>query len=168
MTNYMHDHGSIGLFLGNGFILVGNLALSVFGLFFSAFVQREANKSPTHRILVGKQRERTTLGRGFFSFHVFLVTILYCSDIDWSKNLSACFFCFLPIFDRGFSFLFAFPLSLIGDFLFLLPFFLFFFSRARFMVNWDFGSRLVARLDMIYVRVWFGSKIKRGCPTLFP
>ena len=28
------------------------------------------------------------------------------------------------------------------------------------MVNWDFGSRLVARLDMIYVRVWFGSRIK--------
>jgi len=28
------------------------------------------------------------------------------------------------------------------------------------MVNWDFGSRLVARLDLIYVRVWFGPRIK--------
>ena len=35
------------------------------------------------------------------------------------------------------------------------------------MVNWDFGSRLVARLDMIYVRVWFGSRIKGDVPHYF-
>ena len=34
------------------------------------------------------------------------------------------------------------------------------------MVNRDFSSRLVARPDMIYVRVWL--KDKRECPTLFP
>jgi len=32
------------------------------------------------------------------------------------------------------------------------------------MVNWDFGSRLVAWPDMIYVRVWFGSRIKGDVP----
>ena len=53
---------------------------------------------------VGNQRERTTLGRGFL-FLVYLVTILYCSDIVRSKDLSAHFFCFLPILDREFSFL---------------------------------------------------------------
>jgi len=75
------------------------------------------NKSPTHRILVGNQRERTTLGRGFLSFLVYLVTILYCLDIVWSKDLSAYFFCFLPILDREFSFLFLLsPTILLGIF----------------------------------------------------
>jgi len=73
---------------------------------FSVFVQCEVDKPPTHRILVGNQRERTTLGRDPLSFVVYLVTILYCSDIVWSKDLSAYFFCFLPILDREFSFLF--------------------------------------------------------------
>ena len=59
-----------------------------------------------HRILVGNQRERITLGRGFLSFLVYLVTILYRSDIVWPKDLFACLFCFLPIFDWEFSFLF--------------------------------------------------------------
>ena len=77
------------------------------------------NKSLTHRILVGYQRERTTLGRGFLSFVVYLVTILYCSDIVWSKDLSAYFFCFLPIFDRKFSFFFAFSPSFDWEFSFL-------------------------------------------------
>ena len=35
------------------------------------------------------------------------------------------------------------------------------------MVNWDFGSRLVARPDMIYVRVRFGSRIKGNVPHYF-
>ena len=81
----------------------------------------------------------------------------------------------LPIFDREFSFLFCFPpFSLIGIFLFLLfsSFLLFslffcFLLRARFMVSWDFGSRLVERKDMIYVRVWFGSGIKGNVPHYF-
>ena len=36
------------------------------------------------------------------------------------------------------------------------------------MVSWDFGSRLVERMDMIYVRVLVWFRDKRGCPTLFP
>ena len=67
-----------------------------------------------HRILVGNQKERTTLGCGFLSFFfVYVVIILYCSDVLWSIDLSAYFFCFLPIFDREFSFFFfSFLLSL--------------------------------------------------------
>ena len=42
------------------------------------------------------------------------------SDIVWSENLYVYFFCFLPIFDRGFSFSFAFFRSLTENFLFLL------------------------------------------------
>ena len=35
------------------------------------------------------------------------------------------------------------------------------------MVNWDFGSRVVARSDTIYVRVWFNSRIKGDVPRYF-
>ena len=77
-------------------------------------------------------------------FLVYLVTILYCSDIVWSKDLSAYFFCFLPIFDREFSFLsFLLSKARMGIF----------HPGSRFMVSWDFGSRLVERLDMKYVKV---------------
>ena len=45
-------------------------------------------------------------------FSCLLVTIQYCSDIVWSKDLSVYLFCFLPIFDREFFFLFCFlPMS---------------------------------------------------------
>jgi len=115
----------------------------------------------------------------FPSFSCLLVTILYCSDIVWSKELSIYFFCFLMIFDREFFFLvcflpifdwefssFAFFRSLIGNFLFL--FFLFSSEGkdghshpgSRFMVSWDFGSKLVGRLDMIYVRVMVGPAVQ--------
>ena len=78
------------------------------------------------------------------------------------KTFSTHFFCFLPILDREFSFFFLSPIFFsIGNFLFLLfadsfdrefsPFC--FLLRVRFMVSWDFGSRLVERMDMIYVRV---------------
>ena len=84
------------------------------------------NKSPTHRILVGNQRERATLGRGFLSFFfVYLVTILYCSDIVWPKDLFGCFFSFLPIFDRELCLFFFFVSS---PFLGLGIFLLFVFS----------------------------------------
>jgi len=45
--------------------------------------------------------------KSWFPFFPYLVvTTLYCSDIVWSKDLSTYFFCFLPIFDREFSFFF--------------------------------------------------------------
>ena len=49
--------------------------LWVFSAFsFSIFVQCEVNKPPTHMILVGNQRKRTTLGRGFLFPLLFLFT----------------------------------------------------------------------------------------------
>ena len=65
----MRDHESIGLPLGMGSFggfFFGFCAFLAFD--FSVLVLREANKSPTHRILVGNQREKTTLGHGFLSF----------------------------------------------------------------------------------------------------
>ena len=57
----------------------------------------------------------------WFPFFLYLVvTILYCSDIVWPKDLSSYFFCFLPIFNREFSLFFAFSQSLIGNFLLLI------------------------------------------------
>ena len=93
---------------------------------------------------------------------------------------SSFFFCFLPIFDRGFPyfFFFSYSPSFNWEFSFLfcllsffdrgLSFFLCFISRARIVVSWDFGSRLVERMDMIYVRVLVCFRDKMGCPTLFP
>ena len=62
----------------------------------------------------------------------FLVTILYCSDIVWSKDLSACFFCFLPIFDREFYFPFFFCFLSIFE----RKFSLFVFSHS---FDWEFS-----------------------------
>ena len=131
-----------------GFFLVENLALNFFLAFsFSVFVQREANKSPTHRILVGNQRERATLGRGFLSssifVFVFLVTILYCSDIFWSKDLSAYFFCFLLILDQESFLLLLFCFLPLVDWEFSFLFF-FFFSFFRFLplFDWEFSFLL--------------------------
>ena len=104
---------------------MGNLALSVFGLFPFCFCLVRGEKVTSAQDFVGNQRERTTLGRGFL-FLVYLVTIMYCSDIVWSEDLSACFFYFLPILDREFSFLFfAFSHSLIENFSFLFFFVVF-------------------------------------------
>jgi len=52
-------------------------------------------------------------------------------------------FCFLPFFDWEFSFLFSSE----GNDWHSHP-------GSRIMVSWDFGSRLVEWLDMIYVWVW--------------
>ena len=68
----MRDHGSIGLPLGMG-SFGGFFGFCVFLAFsFSVSVLREANKTPTHRILVGNQREKTTLGHGFLFFLLFI------------------------------------------------------------------------------------------------
>jgi len=72
------------------------------------------------------------------------------------------FFCFLSLFDWKF-YLFAFFRFFDRELSFL-----HFLLRARFMVSWDFGSRLVEWLDMVYVRVWPAVQGQRGCPTLFP
>ena len=112
-------------------------------------------ESLMHRILVGNQRERTTLGCGFLSFHVYFgdnsvlfryclvqrpscMFLLFSSDL-WSGIfflfllsptlwLGIFFlFCFLPLFWLGIFFLFCFlPL-----FDWELSFFFCFLPRAR-------------------------------------
>ena len=62
-------------------------------------------------------------------------------------------FCFLLLFWLGISFLFLFSSE--GKDRHSHP-------GSRFMVNWDFASRLVARMDMIYVRVWWNGLINFG------
>ena len=118
-------------------------------------------------IFVGNRRGRTTLGRGSLSFLVYLVTILYCSDIAWSKDLSAHFFS--SDVWSGISF-FAFSPSLIGN----VPLFVFFWGQGLTFSPWvkvygklGFWLKVCSRLDMIYVRVWLGSRIKGDVPHYF-
>ena len=116
-TDYMRDHGSIGHFLGNDFFCVGNLALSVLGLFLFYFCL-VWGEQVTDAQNFGWQSKGEDHFRSWFPFFSCLVvTILYCSDIVWSKDLSAYFF----FFDRGLSSLsfsfFSFSHSLIRNFL---------------------------------------------------
>ena len=86
-----------------------------------------------------------------------LKTFLHISSI-FSRSLIGNFLslAFFLFFDWEFS-----------PFLFFFSFFLFSSESkdghshpgSRFMVSWDFGSRLVEWLDMTYVRVWLGSGI---------
>ena len=104
-------------------------------------------------------------------FRYCLVKRPFCTFLLVSliKNFLSFLFYFLPFFGWEFSF-FSFWLSL-----WLEIFLLFFFASegkdwhshpgSRFMVSQDFGSRLVEWLDMIHVRVWFGSRIK-GMPHI--
>jgi len=167
--------------------LVECLALRVFGLFLFCFCLvwgEQATDAQDFWLAI--KRERTTLDCGFPSFFVYLVTTLYCSDIVWSKDLSAYLFCFLSILDREFSFL-SFLLSFnlwlrIFSFCFLplfwLETFLFFvFFRGQGLTFspwvtvygklgfWLKAYRTVGH-DICQCLVWF--KDKRGCPTLFP
>jgi len=130
----MRDHGSIRLFLGNGVYLVGTLALSVFDFFLFCFCLLWGEQVTDAQDL-GWQSKGEDHFRSWFPFF-YLVTILYCSDIVWSKDFSAYFFCFYSnpwlgiFFLLFFFFFFAFSRSLIGNFLFLLPLFCF-LPRAR-------------------------------------
>jgi len=137
--------------------LVGNLALSVFGLFLFYFCL-VWGKQVTNAQDFGWQSKGEDHFRSWFLFLFYLVTILFCSDIVWSKDLSVYFFLFsFDLWSRIFLF-FLLSSNLDWEFSFLC-----FLPRARmdililgqgFMVSWDFGSRLVERLDMIYVRFW--------------
>ena len=112
-------------FLGNGFFFVGTLALSVPGLFLFWFCLVWGEQA-TDTQDFGWQSKGEDHFRSWFSFFsCLLVTILYCSDIVWSKDLSAHFFCFLSILDQELSFLFFLPF-LLSPILWLGIFFLFF------------------------------------------
>jgi len=107
-----------------------------------------------------------------------LFTSLFFFSHSLIGNFSFFSFCFL--FDWKFSFSPFFASSLIGNFPspfsfdWKFSFSSFFASEgkdwhshpgSRFMVSQDFGSKLVEWLDMIHVRVWFGSRIK-GMPHI--
>ena len=85
-------------------------------------------------------------------------TFLHISSIFFQSLIGnfLSFVCFLSFFDCEFSFFLSSD-SLIRNLLF----FVFFRGQdwhshpgSRFMVSWDFGSKLVERLGMTYVRVW--------------
>ena len=68
------------------------------------------NKSPTHRILVGNQRERTTLDRGFLSFIVLLGdNSVFVQMSSLSNDFSAYFFFFRCLIGNFLSFFCFFP-----------------------------------------------------------
>ena len=100
-------------------------------------------------IFVGNQRERTTSSRGFLSFLICLWQFcMFVHILSGPKTFLYIFFCFLPIFDREFCFIFSFVFfwSLTGNFFFLFFFFqclignfIFFWKRvSNSMVNDSF------------------------------
>ena len=163
----MRNHGSTGLF--REWCFGEEFGSECLGLFLFCFCLVRGKKVASAQDF-GWQSKGGDHFKSWFSFFSFLlVTIQYCSDIVWFKDLSV-YFVFFRSLIGNFSFFFllssnldwefssfAFFRSLIGNFLFFL------FSSegkdghshpgSRFMVSWDFGSRLVERLDMIYVRV---------------
>ena len=100
IKDYMRDHGSIGLFwewcFGEEF---GSECLGLF-LFCFCLVWGEKVASPKDFCWRSKGEDHSK--SWFPSFSCLLVTILYCSDIAWSKDFSV--FCFLPTFDLEFLF----------------------------------------------------------------
>ena len=125
--------------LGNGFFWWVFRLLRVFGFWFFCWlfpflfclVRGEKVASAQD---FGWQLKGEDHFRSWFPFLLFvhLVTILYCSDIVWSKDLSAHFFCFLSILDQELSFLLLLLLfiSFLPFFDWEFPFFSFFCFRG--------------------------------------
>ena len=133
----MRDHGSIGLFLGNS-DFGGEFGSECFGLFPFLFfcLVWGWKKSPTHKIFVGSQRERTTSSRGFFSFFCLWQ---FCTDqiLSGPKTfLYIPFILFRPLIGN-LSFSFAFFPRLIGNSFFLL--FSFDLLTRNFLFSFSFN-----------------------------
>ena len=152
---------------------VGILALSVLGLFLCCFCLVRGKKVASAQDFGWQSKGEGHYGSWFpFScfflfgdnsilFKYCLVRRPFCIFLLFSSDLRSRTFLFL---------LFSFDLwSRISLFLLFSSdlwsgtFFSLFSSEgkdghshpwSRFMVSWDFGSRLVERLDMIYVRIW--------------
>ena len=145
-----------------GFFLVGNLALCVFGFSFSVLVLRAANKSPTHRILVGNQREKTTLGHGFLLFLLFIwwkfCTVQILSGPKTSLHISSGFF------DQELSFLHF----LLSPILWLRIFFLFFFLSPTLWLGISFPLFFFLSLWLeISLLFFFAFSLIGNFPSLF-
>ena len=139
--------------------LVGNSVLSVLGLFLFCFCLVRGEKVASAQDFGWQSKGEGHFGSWFPFYFVYLVTILYCSDIVWTEDLSGCFFffrslienfsfffCFLPLFHWEFSFYFVsspfLGLGIFSFFLCLLPFW-----------DWEFSFSLCflprARIDIL-------------------
>ena len=96
-------------------LMIGGL-----GIFLFCFCLVRGEKVASTQDFGWQSKGEDHFGSWFPFFPYLGAIILYCSNIVGSKDLSVYFFCFLPIFDREFSFFFAFPQYLIGSFLLLL------------------------------------------------
>ena len=133
IKDYMRDHGSIGLFLGNGLILVGNLALSIFGLFLFCFCLVWGEQVTDAQDFGWKSKGEDHF-RSWFRFFSCLLGDSYVLFKHCLVQRPVCIFLSLPMFDWEFSLFFLFsPALLIQSF--LSSFFCFFFfcclPRAR-------------------------------------
>jgi len=135
-------------------LFCGEFGSECLGLFLFCFGLVRGEKVASAPDFGWRSKGEDHFGSWFPFFSYLGMTILYCSDIVWSKDLSAYFFCFLPIFDREFSFLFPFALfqSLVGNFLLLLSsdlwsgtfFFFFFLFSSEGKVYGELGFWLKA------------------------
>ena len=165
----MCDHRSIGLFLGNGLFSCGEYGFECSCLFLFYFCLVRGEKVASAQDF-GWQSKGEDHFRSWFHFFLLFTwwqfcivqilsgpkTFLYISSVFF-RSLIGNFLSFLLSLNLWlgiFFFLFS-PALLIGNFLsFLLS------SEgkdwhshsgSRFMVSWNFSSRLVERLDMTYV-----------------
>ena len=94
-------------FFGNSFV-GGKFGSERLGIFLFCFCLVRGMKVASAQDFGWRSKGEDHFKLWFPFFSCLLVTILYCSDIVWSKDLSVYFFCFLPIFDRKFFLLFCF------------------------------------------------------------
>lgn len=179
----MRDHGSIGLLLGNGFFFGGNFGFKCSWPFLFCFCL-VWGEQVTDAQDFGWQSKGEDHFRSWFPFFFLFTWWQFCivQILSGPKTfLHISFVFFRCLIGNFLSFLLSlnlwsgnFLLLLSSDFLtgnFLLLLFLFCFlpifdwefsegkdwhshPGSRFMISWDFGSRIVERLVMIYVRVW--------------
>ena len=132
-------------------LLGGEFGFECFRLFLFCFCLVRGEKVASAQDFGWQSKGDGHFGSWFPFFFVYLVTILYCSDIVWSEDLSAYFFFFLMILDRDFSFLFLLSPTLSLGILFLfcvsslswIGNSLFFFSFCVFSLSWIVKSPLI-------------------------
>ena len=128
----MRDHGSIGLF--REWCFGEEFGSECLGLFLFCFCLVRGEKVASAQDFGWQSKGGDHFKSWFSFFSCLLVTILYCSDIVWSKDLSV-YFVFFRSLIGNFSFFFllssnldwefssfAFFRSLIGNFLFFVFF----------------------------------------------
>ena len=110
----MRDHGSIGLF--REWCFGEEFGFECFCLFLFCFCLVRGEKVASAQDFGWQSKGEDHFGSWFPFFFVYLVTILYCSDIVWSKDLSTYFFFFRSLIEN-FSFFFLLsPTLLLGIF----------------------------------------------------